>query len=65
MNIFRTILTTQHGDFLIHATHEAGKIQSIKSYPIEQGIVKEALDYTLQDYAELMVKLEAVLETTI
>lgn len=65
MNVFRTIAATKHGDFLIHATHEAGKIQSIKSYHIEQGMVREALDYNLQDYAELMVKLEAVLETTL
>lgn len=59
MNIFRQLIETdQIGFFVADAIHESGKIQSIKVFPIRDGIVQDALEYGMNDLAELVEKMQ-------
>lgn len=43
MKIFRSILATKQGKFLVDAEHEGGKLNLLKVHPIVDGIVWASL----------------------
>jgi len=47
------------GFFLADATHEDGKIQSLRVFPVDGEIVDRQLEYTLEDLSDLAVKMQA------
>ncbi len=60
MKIFRQIIETEEmGFFLADATHEDGKIQSLRVFPVDGEIVDRQLEYTLEDLSDLAVKMQA------
>jgi hypothetical protein len=60
MKIFRKIIETEEmGFFLADATHEDGKIQSLRVFPVDGEIVDRQLEYTLEDLSDLAVKMQA------
>lgn len=60
MNIFRQVIETDEmGIFLADALHDDGRIQSIKLFSVDNGIVGNQLGYTLDDLTDLAVKMQA------
>jgi hypothetical protein len=60
MKIFRQLIETEEmGFFLADATHEDGKIQSLRVFPVDGEIVDRQLEYTLEDLSDLAVKMQA------
>ena len=60
MKIFRQLIETEEmGFFLADATHDDGKIQSLRLFPVDDGIVGDQLGYTLDDLTDLAVKMQA------
>jgi len=67
MNVFHTTLTTAFGLFFVVAIHDGGgKISELSTYQISpEGIMGEAEDYSMNDLAELVGRLEKIIEKTI
>ena len=60
MKICRQISETDEmGFFLADATHDDGKIQSLRVFPVDGEIVDRQLEYTLEDLSDLAVKMQA------
>jgi len=60
MKIFRQLIETEEmGFFLADATHDDGKIQSLRVFPVDGEIVDRQLEYTLEDLSDLAVKMQA------
>lgn len=60
MNIFRTILETEYGAFLVHATHENQKVLDITLHPTLDDMIFPALDIEiclLKDFVERVENL--------
>ena len=67
MKIFRQLIETEQiGRFLADATHEDGKIQSLKLFPIgDDGNVGQNLDYDMVTLSELAKKMQEHLTKSI
>jgi hypothetical protein len=66
MNIFRQVIDTEQiGAFLADATHENGIIQSLKIFPVRDGIIVDALEYTLTDLPDLAEKMQVHLTASL
>jgi hypothetical protein len=62
MNIFRTILETDLGQFLVDAIHEENKVQVMRVHEIDtQGMVGVRLPMHQEMLGELKEKIEKVL----
>ena len=62
MNIFRTILKTDLGKFLVDAVHEENKVQMISVREIDtQGMIGVCLPMHQEMLGELKEKIEKVL----
>jgi hypothetical protein len=62
MNIFRTILETDLGKFLVDAIHEENKVQVMRVHEIDtQGMVGVRLPMHQEMLGELKQKIEKVL----
>lgn len=60
MKIFRTILETEYGAFLVHAKHENQKVFEITLHPTLDDMIFPALDIEmclLKDFVERVEKL--------
>ena len=60
MKIFRTILETEYGAFLVHATHENQKVLDIALHPTLKDMIFPALDIEiclLKDFVDRVEKL--------
>ena len=67
MKIFRQLIETEEmGFFLADATHDDGKIQSLKVHPISaDGMIKQDLDYDMVTLSELAKKMQEHLTKSI
>ena len=67
MKIFRQIIETDEmGFFLADATHDDGKIQSLKIYPISSdGGVEQALEYGMVTLSSLVERMQEHLTKSI
>lgn len=62
MNIFRTILNTELGEFLVDAIHEDSKVQVMRVHEIDtQGMVGARIPMHQEMLGELKQKIEKVL----
>ena len=62
MNIFRTILDTELGKFLVDAIHEDSKVQVMRVHEIDtQGMVGTRIPMHQEMLGELKQKIEKVL----
>lgn len=62
MNIFRTILDTELGEFLVDAIHEDSKVQVMRVHEIDtQGMVGARIPMHQEMLGELKQKIEKVL----
>jgi len=62
MKIFRLVQESPLGDFLIDATHEAGKVQSLAVYPLANGIVMPSIAGALHLWESLVNQIEKMIE---
>jgi len=59
MKIFRQLIETdQIGFFVADAIHDNGRIESIKVFPVRDGVVQDALEYGMNDLTELAEKMQ-------
>jgi hypothetical protein len=62
MNIFRTILETELGQFLVDAIHEENKVQVMRVHEVDaQGMVGVRIPMHQEMLGELKQKIEKVL----
>jgi hypothetical protein len=61
MNLFRTLLATEEGDFLVLAEHDNSKVMSLRAFPISHGVVGEALPFGAGELGEVVKQIEQVL----
>jgi hypothetical protein len=66
MNVFRQLIETEQiGFFIADAIHDDGKIQSIKVFPIMDGVVQNSLHYGMNDLTALVEKMQEHLTESI
>lgn len=56
MKIFRSILETPHGKFLVDAEHEGGELNVLKIHPVVDGIVWASLPLCQLEGVETLIK---------
>lgn len=62
MNILQILIKTDSGDdFLASAVHESGKVQDLKVFPVQDGIVSPQLGYSQADLPDLTDRIEHLL----
>lgn len=62
MNIFRTILDTDLGNFLVDAIHEESKVQVMRVHQVDDdGTIGHRVPIDQEMLAELKQKIEKVL----
>ena len=62
MKIFRTILETEYGAFLVHAIHEESKVQVMRVHEVDaDGMVGHRVPIHQEMLGELKEKIEKVL----
>ena len=62
MNIFRTILDTDLGNFLVDAIHEESKVQVMRVHQVDNdGTIEHRVPIDQEMLSELKQKIEKVL----
>ena len=56
MKIFRSILETPQGKFLVDAEHECGELNSLRIHPIVDGIVWAFLPLCQLENVEILIR---------
>lgn len=63
MKIFRSILESPQGQFLIDAEHEGGKLGTLRVHPIVDGITWASLPLCQLENAQVLIKtVQAVIQ---
>lgn len=62
MKIFRLFQDSPLGDFLIDATHENGKVQSLSVYPLVGDQVMPSISGALHLWESLVNQIEKMIE---